>query len=183
MDDIRLTCVLKPHQGERWVLTRIRKKIVLLDAAQKTVTSIPVGEARMRIHVPSFLASSRHIVIESFDGTLLQFESKPKTLEKIRALIEECALDAPRATAKAYRKAALRDLLIGGGSFLLGAIVTCASFLFAAPDGKFLVATGLLVVGVVEIARGTYYAIRASQYGRPKAAAKRKDWQEEGGIE
>jgi len=159
------------------------KKLVLLDAAQIRVTSIPVGEARMRIHVPSFLQSRRYIVIESYDGTLLSFEPKPKALENIRALIEECMHDAPRATAKTYWKAALRDLLIGGGSFLLGVIITCASILFTAPDGKFLVTTGLLVVGVIEIARGIYYAIRASQCGRRRAVARREDWQEENGNE
>ena len=46
---------------------------------------------------------------------------------------------------------------------MLGVIATCGSFLFAAPNGKFVVTTGLLVIGAVEIGRGIYYLIKASQ--------------------
>src|SRR5262249_10470614 len=142
---------------------------------RQDLTSIPIGEATMRINLPSFLASNRYITIETHDRLVLQFEPKPKAVETIRAMLSEGTVDAPQATANAYWKAALRDALIGGGSFMLGITITCASFLFAAPDGKFLVTTGLIVVGLIELGRAAYYAIRAMQCSRPAVDAEAVD--------
>ena len=167
MDSVRLTCATKPHVGEKWLLKRTRKGLLLLDEEENKILLIPAGEANLRIHLPSFWAS-RYLVIDAEDEPLL-FEPNQKAMAKVRALIEDCADTDPEATAAAYWKKAIRDLLIGGGSFLLGMIITCASFFIAAPDEKFYVMTGLLLVGLVEIIRGIYYAIKSNQYSRMMA--------------
>jgi hypothetical protein len=163
MESVRLTCATKPNVGEKWLLERRRKGLLLLDGDEKVVTSIPAGEAGLRILFPSFWASRAKLVITGDRGKLLLFEPGKKTVAKIRGLVEDCIEADPEAAAAAYTSKAIRDLLIGGGSVVLGLIVTAASFIFAAPDGKFYVMTGLLGVGLVEIIRGIYFSIKASR--------------------
>jgi hypothetical protein len=166
MESARLIYATKPHTGERWILERTRKGLVLLDDDDEVVTSIPTGEAGLRIRFPSFWASNKFLVVVGKKGELFLFEPKPKALDIVRDLVEDCADADPAATAAAFKAKAKRDLLIGGGSFLLGVILTCLSFMFASSNGKFLVMTGFLFVGLFEIGRGIYFANKASQFRR-----------------
>jgi hypothetical protein len=164
MSSVRLTCAQKPYKGETWLLKRIRKGLVLVDEDDRAVTLIPTGQVGLRIHFPSFWASRSNVVITGDRGEEYHFEPKGKTIANVRALVDDCAEADPAATASAYRRSAIRDLLIGGGAFALGLIITCASFFFANPKGGFALMIGLLVSGLVEIGRGIYFAIKASQH-------------------
>lgn len=165
MASVRLICTTKPYAGEEWILKRVRRGLLLLDVEDEKVTLIPNGDAGLRIQFPSFWASQSALVIETGKGKLFAFEPKAKTLEKVKALIQDCTGSDPGAAASAYRSMATRDLLIGSASFLFGVGVTCAGFFLANPDGRFYVLTGFIVVGLIEIVRGIYYAIKAAQVG------------------
>jgi hypothetical protein len=175
MESVRLICATSGSEGERWLLKRIRKGLVLLDEDDNVVALIPTGEVSTRIHFPSFWLSRAHITIE-VDGAQFLFQPTAKAREKVNALIEDCEDADPAATAASYRSKAWRDLLIGTGSFLLGSIVTCLSFALAEPNGKFIALTGFIVVGLVEIVRGIYFALKASQL---RQAAERDDEDDE----
>jgi hypothetical protein len=166
MDSARLIYATKPHAGERWILERTRKGLVLLDEDEEVVTSIPTAEAGLRIRFPSFWASNKYLVVVGKKGEQFPFEPKPKALDIVRDLVADCADADPAATAAAFKAKAKRDLLIGGGSFLLGVVITCLSFMFPSSNGKFVMMTGLIFVGLLEIGRGIYFANKASQLGR-----------------
>jgi hypothetical protein len=165
MESVRLICASTPFVGEEWRLKRTRRGLVLLDEEDEVFTKIPAGEASTRIQFPSFFASRSHLVIVADHGLLMWFEPRPRAIERVNAMIEDCIGMDPSGTAASFRSKAIRDLLIGTGSFLVGVMLTCAGFFFAAPDGKFLVMTGFIVVGLVEIVRGIYFAIKAIQVG------------------
>jgi hypothetical protein len=168
MENVRMTFATKPHMGERWILERTRKGLVLLDEDDEVVTSIPSAQAGLRIHFPSFWGSNSFLVVVGKNGDRYSFEAKKKAIDIVRDLVEDCADANPAATAAAFRAKAKRDLLVGAGSFILGVVLTCLSFMFASSNGKFMVTTGLLLVGLFEIGRGIYFANKASHY-RQKA--------------
>ena len=85
---------------------------------------------------------------------------KPKWL---KFAIEDSLDKDPEAAAAAMDRKANRDLLIGGGSFLLGSAITVATIALAAPGGTFYVMTGLLVIGAIEIVRGIYWKVQAGK--------------------
>ncbi len=72
----------------------------------------------------------------------------------------------PWATVAHFRSLATRDLLVGGGSIFLGVVVTGISFMIAAPGESFLVTTGFLAVGLVELVRGLSFSLKAQKYTR-----------------
>jgi len=179
MNSVRLTCANKPYTGEKWLLKRTRKGLVLLDEDENVMSSIPAGEAGLRISFPSFWASRVNLVVTIRSGEEFQFEPRKKEIGQVRTLVEDCSEADPEATAAAYRSKATRDLLIGTGSFVLGVIVTCGSFFLAAPNGKFVVMGGLLGVGLFEIVRGIYFAIKASEHSRLAEADQENDSDED----
>src|SRR6516165_7834270 len=127
MKPVRLKCTSKPYKGETLHLERIKKGLVLVDERDEDVAMIRSADASVRIQLPSFWAS-RYLVIAGDDGKALSFEPDAKATARIRELIDDCLGQDPAATAATYRRLAIRNLLIGAGSFLLGAIITCASF-------------------------------------------------------
>lgn len=160
---ISLICV-RPNAGEVWDLDDGEAGLVLR-AGEQVVTVIPGGEASLRVQLPNFFGS-RYITIDLGRGNLVCFEPKPETVAQVRALLGETVSQNPDATAASFDKKANRDLLIGGGSMLLGIVITAWSFLAAAPGGTFTVTTGLLGVGLVEIIRGIYFKSKASESKR-----------------
>ena len=91
MNSVRLTCATKPHVSETWLLKRGRKGLVLLDEDEQVVTSIPAGEASLRILFPSFWASRKYLVISGKNGENFLFEPRQKALANIRTLVDDCA--------------------------------------------------------------------------------------------
>ena len=93
-------------------------------------------------------------------------------------MIADCVDADPRATAKTYRNAAMRDLVIGGLSFAAGVVITVIAFTSASPDGRFVVMTGLIFVGLFEIIRGIYYLGQAAKHDRAGAETSkfRRQW-------
>jgi hypothetical protein len=172
-----LTCALKPHRGEVWQLDDGDDGLVLL-AGKKVVTVIPHGLASLRVHLPSFFGS-RYITVDLGGGNLVCFEPKAKDISRVRQLVEASLNRNPRAAAAALDRKANRDLLIGGGSMLLGLVITVWSFIAAGPGGTFVVTTGLLVVGLIEVIRGIYFKSKAGERkqfvrkGAKKGAKKR----------
>ena len=53
-----------------------------------------------------------------------------------------------------------RPLMWGIGMLVLGGVITLGTYAAAADGGSYFVATGLLVVGAINLIRGTYYQIR-----------------------
>lgn len=162
MATVALTNALKPHLGEVWHLEQ-QKKGLLLRSGEEVITTIKNGEASLRIQFPSFWASRAFLVIHGDGGEFFCFEPKKPEMAKVRELIEDCLDEAPRAAAAAMDRKANRDLLIGGGSLLLGLVITVATFALAAPGGTFVVMTGLLVIGAIEIVRGIYWKGQAGK--------------------
>lgn len=54
-------------------------------------------------------------------------------------------------------------MLFGAGALLLGGAITAVSFSATSANGKFVVMTGILAVGVFEVLRGTYWMVKASK--------------------
>lgn len=159
-----LTCALKPHRGEVWQLDDSNDGLVLR-AGEEVVTVIPHAEASLRVHLPSFFGS-RYITVDLGGGNLICFEPKPEDIAHVREFVEASLNRHPGAAAAALDRKANRDLLIGGGSMLLGLALTTWSFIAAAPGGTFLVTTGLLGVGLVEVFRGIYFKTKARERKR-----------------
>lgn len=154
MDSIKLIFAKKPRQGEVCYLKPLGEELALLDASDKLVARINRDEAMLRIHLPSFW-SSRYIVIDGDDGNVICFEPKPKAIEKLQAMFEGMAsAEQSGGMAQACYRSGMRDLLIGGGSLVLGIILSVISFNLAAPGGSYWVMTGLIGVGIIEILRG-----------------------------
>lgn len=57
------------------------------------------------------------------------------------------------------RKSALYTMLAGLGLLAIGAIITWSSFNSAEPGGKYLVATGLIAMGILQFFRGLWQLI------------------------
>ena len=53
-----------------------------------------------------------------------------------------------------------RPLMWGIGMLVLGGVITLGTYAAAADGGSYFVATGLLVVGGLNLIRGIYYQIR-----------------------
>jgi hypothetical protein len=178
MESVRLISQTAGSEGEEWRLKRTRKGLVLLDEYNNVVTTIRTGEAGVRVLFPNGFNRS-HIVIEA-EGAQLLFEARPRTLEKVRAMVEECVEADPLATAKAYRGKAIRDLIIGALSLVFGVTVTLVTILLAEGGRGSLILTGFIVVGLIEIVRGSYFAYQAHLYYQKAPARDDDDDEDEG---
>jgi hypothetical protein len=161
MDRVTMYCV-KPYRNVKFSLVPESDDLLLCDGMNKVVASMPASEANQHIQLPSFW-SSRYIVIKSDAGETLCFDPNPKVVGRLRELLDDSADRDPDATAAAMQRRGIRDLAIGGGLFLLGVAVTIGSFAAAGPGGTYVITTGLIVGGLVEMIRGIIWLARASR--------------------
>lgn len=162
MDSVELVFAHKPRQGEIAELEQKGDVLVLHDSDGAVVTQVNGADAILRIHLPSFWGG-RYITIDQENAEMLCFEPKPEAKKQVRQLIQDCLSRHPVEAAAAMRQKGKRDLLIGGGALLLGGAITAVSFSATSANGKFMVMTGLLAVGVFEILRGVYWMVKASK--------------------
>jgi hypothetical protein len=173
MEKIRLAFAEKARNGVPAFLEQSSDGLLVRDKDGKVLTAIPNDEASSRVRFPSFWASVSNLEFIKEDGNPLQFQPEAKTLASVKEMIYGCIDSDPRGTAATYRRKATRDLLIGGGSFTLGVVITVVTMVMAPPEGSFTVMTGLLLVGLFEIGRGIYYWLEAAKH--EKAADQDED--------
>ncbi len=162
---VRLIGAAKPYAGEEWQLRPTDDGLALFDEEGDRVTDIPDAEVSLRIVFPSFWASIRHLMIVDNNGHQLEFQPDSQAVARVRKLVEHCLYRDPENAARTMRGKALRDLAIGGGSFILGTCITAGTWLAAGPKGTFYVTTGLLLAGIIEIVRGLIWLLRAARLG------------------
>lgn len=153
---VRLIGAAKAYAGEAWQLSPTDDGLVLYDEDGERATKIPDADVSLRIVFPSFWASVRHLIIVDKDGDRLEFQPDTRAVARVRELVEQCLYRDPEQAARTMRGKAVRDLAIGGGSFVLGCCITAGTFLAAGPKGTFYITTGLLVVGLIEIIAGSF---------------------------
>lgn len=163
MPALKLIKAQKPDKGEVFTVSTSKTSLLLKDAADELVLKIPFAELGQRVHFPSFWASVAFITLMDAKGKPWCFEPKPKAVERLKEIVANCLDRDAGGAADVYRKSGLRDLLIGGGSFLLGVVITVGSLLSTQDGQTFVVTYGLIGVGLIEMIRGGYYLVKAGQ--------------------
>jgi predicted Zn finger-like uncharacterized protein len=154
MKPIKLVFVNKPHKGKIGTLQLDGDTLSLHNPSDQPLFSFHRDEALLRIQFPSFF-TTRYIVIKDDSGDPVCFEAKPKAIEKLQNMLEQFKKDGKgRGMANVMHQSGKRDLLIGFGSLILGVVVSVISYSMAAPGGTYVVMTGFIGVGLVEIFRG-----------------------------
>lgn len=163
-EGIALRCAEGRHRGRVWRLQDTPEALVLVNHKGQVVASIEPAEAGLRIRLPSFWQSIANIVIlDESEEVVGAFEPKPRTVARVKALIEGAHGQASPAAASKMREKAFWSLIVGIVLLGLGLVITLATFVLAGPGGTFVVTTGLIGVGLAGIARYFYWTSQARQ--------------------
>lgn len=169
MDSVRLTGAVKPYKDAKWLLARDAKGLTLYDEDEGVVLQIPAAETMMRIRFPSFWMSRAHIQIRDKRGEEYLFGPKPKTLPKVKQLIEECAAADSGSTSAAFHKRGMIELGVGATVFVLaliaGLLFSVSQDLRLTPRGWALVGCFMLF-GLVGVFRGFKFLVKARTYSQ-----------------
>jgi hypothetical protein len=154
----------KPVKAQRCYLDASPDSMTLTDSEGNELITIPIGEAILRIHFPSFWSTS-FLKIESHDKDMpFFFHPKKEAVERIRHLINRSLRSHPEQVIAAMRSKAWRDIGIGGGCLALGIGLTFASLAWAPENGRFYVMTGLIGFGTLALCRGAYWMLKAMRH-------------------
>jgi len=164
MNWLALTYAHRPHEGEVWELHRTKAGFTLRDGDGEVAGTFPNGEAVHRFRFPSFWTSVPHLEIQTPDGLTHRFKPDKEILPTVRAWVDEAvSRDAPAAAA-ALRGKAVWSLVIGALLLVAGLAISAATYAYAVArpgGGTYVVTIGLIVFGVLGIARGLYWFAKA----------------------
>src|SRR5690242_5379515 len=92
---VRLFGALEAYFDEELELRATDDGLVLYDDEGEVVTEIPNADVPLRIKFPSFWASIRNLIILDDQNCPLEFQPDPKSVARVRKLIDECLCRDP----------------------------------------------------------------------------------------
>ncbi len=166
---ISLRCVDRDLKGETWSM-EIGDTVTVRDAAGKAVAEFTPQEAPAHFQMPSFSANIKYFAIALGDS-MRRFDVSRDGLREIQALSHRAVASAGPEAMRAVKMRAIRDIALGLACAILGGVLTVGSYMSAANQpggGKYTITYGVVLFGLVVLARGIYGLI---QHGRIERVA------------
>ena len=165
---IQLRCVDRERKGELWSLDLGGETVVVRNTAGTPVGQFTPEEAIGHFQMPSFSENIKYFGV-SLGGTVHRFDVPKAVLQEIKALINRSIASAGPEAVRSVRNRAIRDILIGAACTVGGVVLTIGSYMSAANKpggGKYTIAYGLVLFGLVMLGKGIYSFMQYGQVQR-----------------